>query len=288
MTKLILFLAFTAGLRAQAVNPPAGGGGSTGSGISYCADATGSTTTYTCTPTTCPTYTAGVTLAFVPQASGAGGATTINVCSLGPKSIKLGDGSTNPSSSTLSASQVYTIVYDGTVFRLTPTSPASTWERYYAAGVCQNTTATSAFSFGTSNQPLAVCVSGANTVYGVTQFTATSQAAYARVMLESYQTGNVDFFLRTRATAITGNQVWALQTACVANAETGDPSFNSAQNLTIATAGTTLQWTSGTQSSLTLTGCSPGEELIVKITLDATTSTTGAIDIITYGWTLRR
>jgi hypothetical protein len=95
------------------------GGGSNGPGVSYCAPASASGTTYTCSPSPIVTaYAAGVTLAFVPDVAGAGGATTVNVNGLGAKSIKQADGSTNPVSTDLLAGRVYVLTYDGSVFRL--------------------------------------------------------------------------------------------------------------------------------------------------------------------------
>jgi len=97
----------------------AGGGSSGGAGISYCAPAGGSGTTYTCSPNPAvPSYTAGVTLAFVPDVNGAGGATTLNVSGLGAKALKAADGATNPSSTDLTAGRVYFVTYDGTAFRV--------------------------------------------------------------------------------------------------------------------------------------------------------------------------
>lgn len=94
-----------------------GGGSSSGSGVLYCAPASASGTTYTCAPSL-TAYAAGVTLAFVPDVNGSGGATTVNANGLGAKSIKMLDGSTNPTNSTLVAGSVYTLVYDGTLFRV--------------------------------------------------------------------------------------------------------------------------------------------------------------------------
>lgn len=93
---------------------PSGGGG-----VNYCAPASASTTAYTCAPAPpLSAYAAGVTLAFVPDVNGSGGAMTVNVNSLGAKSIKLGDGSTNPGATELRAGRPYVLTYDGTAFRM--------------------------------------------------------------------------------------------------------------------------------------------------------------------------
>jgi hypothetical protein len=96
-----------------------GGGGSTGASVSYCAPASASGSAYTCAPSPAITsYAAGVTVALVPDVSGTGGATTLNVNGLGAKPVKLADGSTNPASADLTAGRLYFLTYDGTQFRL--------------------------------------------------------------------------------------------------------------------------------------------------------------------------
>ncbi len=95
------------------------GGGSTGAGVSYCAPSGGSGSTYACSPSPAvASYTAGLTLAFVPDVSAAGGATTLNVCGLGAKPVKAADGATNPSAADLDPGKVYFVTYDGTLFRI--------------------------------------------------------------------------------------------------------------------------------------------------------------------------
>lgn len=115
-------------------------GGGSGSGVIYCAPASASGTAYTCTPSPALTsYASGVTLAFVPDVNGTGGATTVAVSGLVAKSVKLADGTTDPTSTSLVAGQQYYLAYDGTVFRIGPYVPAPfqtvTWI-LCAAAVC--------------------------------------------------------------------------------------------------------------------------------------------------------
>lgn len=86
----------------------------------YCASASGSATTYTCALTpTLTAYTAGMTLAWKVDTSCTGGtATTLNVDTLGAKSIKQSNGTTDPSSGDCPANQQVTLRYDGTLFRI--------------------------------------------------------------------------------------------------------------------------------------------------------------------------
>jgi hypothetical protein len=96
-----------------------GGGGGSAAGVSYCAPSSGNGLAFTCTANPgVGAYTAGVTLALVPDVSGAGGATTLAVDGLGARPVTLADGSSNPASGDLAAGKVYLLMYDGAVFRL--------------------------------------------------------------------------------------------------------------------------------------------------------------------------
>ena len=62
-----------------------------------CASASGSGSAYTCNMTpTAAAYTTGMTLRWKPDRNGNGGATTLNVDTLGGKSLKLADGASDP------------------------------------------------------------------------------------------------------------------------------------------------------------------------------------------------
>ena len=91
-----------------------------------CGSASGSATAYTCSMApTLTAYTAGMTLDWVPDVTGAGGATTLNVDTLGTISLKLADGATNPGPADAMAGRLYSIWYDGAVFRISgPVVPA--------------------------------------------------------------------------------------------------------------------------------------------------------------------
>jgi hypothetical protein len=102
----------------------AGGGG--GNGVTPCVPVSASGTTFTCAPgTALASYANGTTLYFIPDVACTGGATTVNVSSLGAKSIKMSDGSTNPLAGNCAASTPVTLTYDGTVFRLPFVQPYS-------------------------------------------------------------------------------------------------------------------------------------------------------------------
>ena len=100
----------------------------------YCAPSSASGTTYTCSLSPALTaYTTGMTISFKPDVA-ASGTPTLNINSLGAKTLRMPDGTTTPTSSDLPAGQLKTLWYDGTYFRIvsgsgsgsTPTSLAAT------------------------------------------------------------------------------------------------------------------------------------------------------------------
>jgi hypothetical protein len=84
-----------------------------------CASASGSgaTFTYFLSPTL-PIYTVGMLLHWKPDANGTGGATTLNVDTLGAVAVKLTDGITDPAPGDITVGRIYEIWHDGTGFRL--------------------------------------------------------------------------------------------------------------------------------------------------------------------------
>ena len=93
-------------------------GAQSGSAL-LCASSSGSTSQYKCALNpTLAAYTTGMVLHWRPDVAGAGGATTLNVDTLGAKPVTLADGATPPAAATISAGQLYPIWYDGGVFRI--------------------------------------------------------------------------------------------------------------------------------------------------------------------------
>lgn len=84
-----------------------------------CSSAGGSSSAYTCALSpTLQAYTTGMVLAWKPDVNGAGGATTLNVDTLGAVTVKQADGVTDPTDADIVAGRLYNIWHDGTVFRL--------------------------------------------------------------------------------------------------------------------------------------------------------------------------
>lgn len=147
------------------------------------------------------------------------------------------------------------------------TADAVTYKIQFIAGSCQNSSPALAFNT-TSSSPAAACVTGSNTVYAEALFdAATDEFVVDHLQLRDAASALLD--IRWRAAATTGNVVWALETACVADGEVGDPSWNAAQTVTDAAKGTTLQWNDAQIASVTLTGCAVDEELFFRFRRDA-------------------
>lgn len=106
--------------------------------MSLCSSA-GSSNAYTCGMSpTLQAYTAGMVLAWKPNVNGAGGATTLNVDTLGAVALKQADGVTDPASADIVAGRLYNVWHDGTVFRLmTPAVNVATAAAQPACSVSQ-------------------------------------------------------------------------------------------------------------------------------------------------------
>ncbi len=90
------------------------------SGVMWlCSSSGGSSSAYACALSpTLQAYTAGMVLAWKPNVNGAGGATTLNVDTLGAVTVKQADGVTDPTGADIVAGRLYNVWHDGTVFRL--------------------------------------------------------------------------------------------------------------------------------------------------------------------------
>jgi hypothetical protein len=92
-----------------------------------CAPTGHSSSNYQCAlHPTAAAYQTGMVLRWKPDVNGAGGATTLNVDTLGQTPVKLRDGVSDPAATDIVAGQLYEIWYDGAQFRLmTPTAAAT-------------------------------------------------------------------------------------------------------------------------------------------------------------------
>ena len=98
-----------------------------------CAPTSGSGTAYACgLHPILGAYTSGMLLRWKPDVNGAGGATTLNVDTLGAKRIRMADGTGDPTAADIVAGRLYSLWYDGTQFRLAGaiTGAPSTWPTF--------------------------------------------------------------------------------------------------------------------------------------------------------------
>lgn len=141
---------------------------------------------------------------------------------------------------------------------------------WFPAAGCNGSTAGPIWDLPASNPAVAACVTGTNTQKGVLDFADSSNlSAQITHKLPSTFTGNIDANIKWVTSATSGDVVWQLSTVCVADAETDDPSFNTASTVTDTAKGTTLQTNDASITSVTATGCAAGELLHLKIQRDS-------------------
>lgn len=139
----------------------------------------------------------------------------------------------------------------------------------YVVGVCQGTSFSLGVSLPTSNPAVGACVTGTNTQLAVAEFADGSNLSVQGHFSLTDWSGNIDVSGKWRTSATSGDVKWQVATICVADAETVDPSFNTASTTTETAKGTTLQLNDFSIASITVTGCASGEELFWKFFRDA-------------------
>lgn len=137
------------------------------------------------------------------------------------------------------------------------------------SGLCQNATPVLAWSTPTTQPGVAACVTGTNTQKLVVDFANTTELSIQRERrLPDDWTGALDADIWWYTTATTGSVVWQIQTACVGNTQTGDPSFNTASTATDAAHGTTNQYNLAAITGIDATGCDAGDVLYLRVFRD--------------------
>lgn len=152
------------------------------------------------------------------------------------------------------------------------TSRTITFPQWLDAGFCQDTTDVVAWSLPTSDPAVANCVTGSNTQKLVMDFAdgASTLSMQRELRLPSDWTGAIDATFKWYTSATSGAVVWQIATICVADAATGDPSFNTASTVTDTAKGTTNQYNDATISGVTATGCLAGNVLYIRVFRDPT------------------
>jgi hypothetical protein len=165
-----------------------------------------------------------------------------------------------------------------------PTSTASLvlpFHVFFDAGASQAGTASIGLSMPATLNPTAISQNGAaggNAAYGLASFLNSEidelQGHFPLTPDWSSAQG-IDLRIKWRAISTTANDVrFQIRTKCVATGEADTAvSYNAAQSTTAVTnLGTTLQWNLSSQTGLTLTGCSAGEEFFFIISRDTSVS----------------
>lgn len=165
--------------------------------------------------------------------------------------------------------------------------------RSWPAAKCQNGAAGASANLPATYSPTPVCITGTNVLAaGLTWPDADGDYSIQDSFRLPFDwSGYVNFYLKWRTSATSGDIVWQLSTACVADGETVDPSFNTAQTVTDTAKGTTLQENDATISSVTMTGCSAGETLYWKLLRNRTHASdtlAAAADLLSYAFRIRR
>lgn len=158
-------------------------------------------------------------------------------------------------------------------------------------GGCNNATAGTAWDLPSSSAATPACVTGTNVQKGVLTF-ADGQFAQNTFVLPADWSGAVDakLVLAGGGSDTSGTVIPTIATSCTATggSETDDQSWNTAQSMstiTLATAANRV-WAS-TLTSITMTGCSAGELLHIRMGR-ATDTASSAAQYILLELTMRR
>jgi len=189
-----------------------------------------------------------------------------------------------------SAGSVVKLTHDLESLTITDTTMNVVRRYDYKGAVCQNATASLGFSTPVSNPATAACVTGTNTQFGVAQFTNANALSMQDHFRLPAVFNSLTAQIKWRTSATSGDVVWQIQTICVADAETSDPAFNTASEVTDTAKGTTLQQNDASISSVTVTGCAAGEELYFKVLRDqahASDTLAATADLISLAFLVR-
>ena len=202
-------------------------------------------------------------------------------------SVPAGGGTVTPTSTDTLTNKTMDVEATGNLLTLP-------FKFYFPAAFCSNATAAAGFNLETSNIPTPACVTGTNTQKGVLEFPDSDgdYAAQVETLLPADFSGAIDARFRWfSSTATSGNVVLQIQTACAADAETDDPSWNTASTVTDAAKGTVNQMNDASITGITITGCAAGEMLHVRILRNrthASDSINGIVKLVGLELTLRR
>lgn len=236
----------------------------------YCAPASASTTTYTCSPTTALTaYAAGVVVIFNPDVTNSG-ATTLNVSGLGARNIQkmVGGALSNVTALDMVANVPYTLTDNGTVFVLNPINPPTGYNMSDFSIVKTSATVVTVNPSATASSPIPMsCGSTVSKITASGTITLTAGAASVSgylyvdcssgspVLTFGHNTANTYVGSGvTIATGITGFPTTVNRPLWVITGTTGTWDAVSASNDNRVIYGAGKQLVAGTNITLTETG----------------------------------
>lgn len=290
MKKLILFCLMAAAAFGQA---------QPGLRMVVCADA-GANDTYTCTATpTVASYT-GLPLVRLTVNTANTGAATLNIDSVGAKSIVklVGGVSVALQDNDLVPKGTYFLAYNATDdnFKVltnvgNPIKGLFPVEMALPVVGCSGTTGVLLWNTLATNAPTATCSAGSTEttlMRGVADF-PDSDGDYSiqiALALPSDWAGPVDVQLRYRTTDTSNNIVWQAQTLFIADGTVEDVAWNSASTVTDAAKGTANQLNDATISSVTITGSGTTRTMYLKILRNRTHASDTATGVISLSQVL--
>lgn len=154
------------------------------------------------------------------------------------------------------------------------------WSRvaYLPAAGCNGTTAFSSFDLPASAAPAPTCY-GTSYTFGTLDFdNAANETATFRFAIPT-GLNSLDADLLWSAASASQAAKWTIQTVCIASgSDVLNPTFNTAQ--TIASSSTTANTlTDAAQTGITITGCSAGNEMILKVGRDVSDTSTATLSL---------
>lgn len=152
---------------------------------------------------------------------------------------------------------------------------------YLPAAGCNNVTAGAAWDLPTSNAPTATCY-GTSWRFGTLDYgDSANQTATFAMTLPSGWTGSLDISVAAIVNATSQSLKVTVATACVsASEDLLNPTFNSAQTLTVTSPGTANQLFYFTQTTATVTGCAASDVMIIKVGRDVTDTSTSTLSVV--------
>lgn len=156
---------------------------------------------------------------------------------------------------------------------------------------CQMGAASTGLVLPTSGYPTPVCIQGSNVTTAALDFADTESQSVQGQLILAGTVSSIDIQLKWRTTATSGSVVWQLQTACVADGETGDPTWNTAQLIVDAAKTTALQHNDAALSGVDLTGCASGKTMYWRLLRDpahASDTINAAAQLLSILWVINR